>query len=109
MLSSFQYEYQAKYKLHDRWAQREGGPNAGPSNGMTRRYDDEESQEQKAMQMEQRMRQANGDVKPRLKIEKFEDDYRREGRQLQRVRSAGAAGGCRCRLTVNPGARRRRR
>jgi len=42
-------------------------------------------QEDRAIRMEQRMRAARVPNQPRIKTEKFDDDLRREGRQLERV------------------------
>ena len=43
-------------------------------------------QEERAIRMEQKMRAARASTQRRVKVEKFDDDIRREGRQLERVR-----------------------
>ena len=42
-------------------------------------------QEERATRMEQKMRVARPSTRRRIKVEKFDDDTRREGRQLERV------------------------
>lgn len=82
-----QYEHQSKYKIHDRWAQREGGPSSSAESSIRPQGAGVEvKQEQRALRLEQQMRTARGgDVKPKVKQERFDDDYRREGRRLERV------------------------
>jgi hypothetical protein len=68
-----------KHKVHDRWSQRPDGPAlmgslAGPS-VKTERDD-------LASRWETRMR---GSQPTRVKVEKYEDDFKREGRQQERV------------------------
>jgi hypothetical protein len=73
-----------KHKVHDRWSQRPDGPAlmgnaAGPSgssSGVKTEHDD------MASRWETRMR----GVQPvKVKVEKYEDDFKREGRQQERV------------------------
>lgn len=69
-----------KHKVHDRWSQRPDGPAlmgnlGGPSNVKTERDD-------MANRWETRMR---GPQPTRVKVEKYEDDFKREGRQQERV------------------------
>ena len=45
-------------------------------------------QEDRAMRMEQRMRASRAPNQFRVKTERFDDDLRREGRQLERVRQS---------------------
>lgn len=104
-----QYEHQTKYKIHDRWAHREGGPDiSSPANvsvmpnglavpgqpdvkpKIEREGEAQMRQEDRAARMEARMRAmraaANGRVAgPKVKVERFDDDERKEGRQLTRV------------------------
>ena len=86
---STQYEHQAKHRLHDRWAQRQGGPLAGGSNqaGMARNRGAELAQERRAMDLEMRMTSARGEnlSLPTVKQQRFNDDYAREGRMMERV------------------------
>ena len=79
-----QFEHQSKYKIHDRWAQREAGAVPGPSLPRVK-VEAEVMQEERASRMEQRMRAARA-PQVQVKSERFGDDYRREGRQLERVR-----------------------
>ena len=73
-----------KHKVHDRWSQRPDGPalmgNAsGPSGsslGVKTEHDD------MASRWETRMR---GAQPVKVKVEKYEDDFKREGRQQERV------------------------
>ena len=83
-----QFEHQAKYKIHDRWAQREAGPSivAGPSGPSVKIEGHVQvKQEQRATRMEQRMRDTRGVNPAKVKTERFDDDYKREGRRLERV------------------------
>jgi len=78
-----QFEHQMKHKVHDRWSQRPDGPTlmgniAGPSSGVKTEYDD------MASRWENRMR--GGSQPTRVKVERYEDDFKREGRQQERVR-----------------------
>ena len=71
-----------KHKVHDRWSQRPDGPTlmgniAGPSSGVKTEYDD------MASRWENRMR--GGSQPTRVKVERYEDDFKREGRQQERV------------------------
>lgn len=71
-----------KHKVHDRWAMRPDGPAlmgsiAGPSSVKAERDD-------MASRWELRMR---GSQPVRVKAEQYEDDFKREGRQQERVSS----------------------
>ncbi|RSH92734.1 hypothetical protein EHS25_008180 [Saitozyma podzolica] len=107
------YEHQTKYKIHDRWAHREGGPDiSSPANvsvmpnglavpgqpdvkpKIEREGEAQMRQEDRAARMEARMRAmraaANGRVAgPKVKVERFDDDERKEGRQLTRGMEGG--------------------
>ncbi|ORX34102.1 hypothetical protein BD324DRAFT_683542 [Kockovaella imperatae] len=85
------YEHQTKFRMHDRWAHREGGPSSGPSSEVSslRSAAAVLAQEQRARALESRLTQRAG-VAPKVKREKFEDDYKREGRMLERGLEGGA-------------------
>jgi len=80
--TDIQFEHQMKHKVHDRWSQRPDGPAlmgnaAGPSgSGVKTEHDD------MASRWETRMR---GAQPVKVKVEKYEDDFKREGRQQERV------------------------
>ncbi|KAL7423697.1 transcription factor IIF subunit tfg1 [Cryptotrichosporon argae] len=68
------FEAQAKYKVHDRWGQRQ--EDAGPSR---------EGLEERASRIESHIQSRKGTIAaPRIKRETFDDDLRRERRQLGR-------------------------
>lgn len=78
--------------MHDRWAQREGGRNSahivvpGQANAPVKRERDQDiRQEARARAMEQRIKQQRGEAERKVKVERFDDDSRREGRGLERV------------------------
>ena len=87
-MTSAQFEHQAKYKIHDRWALREKGVSETvgfTGVGIKRESEVQVKQEERAARLEHKMISARGPRKPRIKVEKFDDDLRREGRQLERV------------------------
>ncbi|WWD18160.1 hypothetical protein CI109_102609 [Kwoniella shandongensis] len=88
------FEHQAKHKIHDRWSLRPEGPNQmninGGGEGSTSRVKVEREMEERAARMEGRIRQLKGlniDRKP--KVERYDDDYRREGRMAERGLEGG--------------------
>jgi transcription initiation factor TFIIF subunit alpha len=87
-----EYEQIIKTKVHDRWAQREGGrtgahnPVAGGSAAPVKREAEHiQRLEARVRAMEQRIKQQVGEGQTKAKVERFDDDSRREGRGLERV------------------------
>ncbi|OCF56673.1 hypothetical protein L486_05527 [Kwoniella mangroviensis CBS 10435] len=88
------FEHQAKHKIHDRWALRPEGSdtngNGSTSEGPVLNIKAERDLEQRAMRWEGRMRLNNGNLEDRKpKIEKYEDDYVKEGRRAERGLEGG--------------------
>ncbi|KAK8865657.1 hypothetical protein IAR55_000802 [Kwoniella newhampshirensis] len=87
------FEHQAKHKIHDRWSLRPEGPNQFGGNGgegSTSRVKVEREMEERAARMEGRIRQIKGlNVDRKPKEEKYDDDYRREGRLAERGLEGG--------------------
>ncbi|WWC68393.1 uncharacterized protein I206_102319 [Kwoniella pini CBS 10737] len=85
------FEHQAKHKIHDRWALRpEGANNIVTPEHIVHGVKAEREMEERVRRMEIRMNQFNGvaiDRKP--KIERFEDDYVKEGRRAERGLEGG--------------------
>ncbi len=84
--------------MHDRWAQREGGRSsahivvpgqAAPQ--IKRERGQDVRQEARARAMEQRIKQQRGETERKVKVERFDDDNKREGRGLERVRPEAMA------------------
>ncbi|WWC88121.1 uncharacterized protein L201_003025 [Kwoniella dendrophila CBS 6074] len=85
------FEHQAKHKIHDRWALRpEGSNNIVAPESIVNSVKAERDLEQRAQRMEGRIKLIKGisiDRKP--KIERYEDDYVREGRRAERGLEGG--------------------
>ncbi|WWC60559.1 uncharacterized protein I303_103133 [Kwoniella dejecticola CBS 10117] len=85
------FEHQAKHKIHDRWALRpEGANNIVTPEHIVTGVKAERDMEDRVRRMEIRMNQHNGvavDRKP--KIERFDDDYVKEGRRPERGLEGG--------------------
>jgi hypothetical protein len=76
---------QAKYKIHDRWGQRQ--EDIGPGLVKTETSDNFEN---RARNMEMRIKSNKGEeLFARTKRETFEEDYRREGRNIGRGLEGG--------------------
>jgi transcription initiation factor TFIIF subunit alpha len=99
MANTIQFEFQSKNKLHDRWGQREGGANGDASGSgegaqgqgvqVKKEGRVEVKQEERARKIEHRMSRAKSGPASRVKAERFDDDYKREGRQTQRGLEGG--------------------
>lgn len=69
--------------MFDRWTHRPGGASGPSARPLDQMY---MQQEIRAQRMDARSRVFNGeDIKPKIKVERFDDDFRREGRRLERV------------------------
>jgi hypothetical protein len=79
ILTRAQHEYQVKHRTRDTWANRE--TKAGDAQALAA-----VRQEAYLQKMQANINKKHGvDIKPTIKLEKFEDDYAREGRRLDRV------------------------
>ncbi|WVQ97202.1 hypothetical protein IAU59_004312 [Kwoniella sp. CBS 9459] len=85
------YEHQVKHKIHDRWALRpEGSNNVVTTDNIANGIKAERDLEQRAMRMEVGIRVRRGmDIDRKPKLERYEDDYRREGRRAERGLEGG--------------------
>ncbi|WVF70835.1 hypothetical protein IAT40_005629 [Kwoniella sp. CBS 6097] len=85
------YEHQAKHKIHDRWALRpEGSNNVVTGDNIANSIKAERDLEQRAMRMEVGIRVRRGmEIDRKPKIERYEDDYKREGRRAERGLEGG--------------------
>ncbi|OCF42449.1 transcription initiation factor TFIIF subunit alpha [Kwoniella heveanensis CBS 569] len=85
------YEHQAKHKIHDRWALRpEGSNNVVHADSIASGIKAERDLEQRAMRMEVGIRVRRGmDIDRKPKVERYEDDYKREGRRAERGLEGG--------------------
>ncbi|WRT65928.1 uncharacterized protein IL334_002879 [Kwoniella shivajii] len=85
------FEHQAKHKIHDRWALRpEGSNNVVAPESFVNGVKAERDLEQRATRMEGRIRLLKGvNVDRKPKVERYEDDYAKDGRRAERGLEGG--------------------
>ncbi|WVW80394.1 hypothetical protein I302_102375 [Kwoniella bestiolae CBS 10118] len=88
------FDHQTRHKIHDRWALRpEGSNDDAPTPGtpvVRVNIKAERDLEERAMRMEGRLRLNNGSLQDRKpKVERYEDDYVKEGRRAERGLEGG--------------------
>ncbi|KIR43224.1 transcription initiation factor TFIIF subunit alpha [Cryptococcus deuterogattii 99/473] len=87
------FELQAKNKIHDRWAFRPADNQSGEASSASTPIQvkaEPNELEQRASRMETRIKMLKGVIVDRkVKVERYEDDYKREGHRVERGMEGG--------------------